>query len=250
MGPGPRGGEQVLSSSSRSTRPGRRRTLTECLRIQLRVLGLENSPADVMCATTSSSSRAPVPGIRGRWVDRDEVAHHSRSSRALPAPGNRYSARRSDYILPDVFVVKEGRSTRSSSTTTGSQLRISPTTGACSTEGAGLGGDRAYVKDKLRSACGCSRASTSGSAPSTRCGVDRAPPACLPGPRCFAPAAAGAADWRATSACTSHGVTRGGQQVHAHAARRLRAALLLPQRDHLDHGEAISSVTSRAASRR
>jgi hypothetical protein len=33
-----------------------------------------------------------------------------------------------------------------------------------------------------------------------------------------------------------HGLARGGQQVHAYAARRLRAAVLLPQRHPVEHG--------------
>jgi len=91
------------------------RTLTECLRIQLRVLGLEGSPADVMVRDHMKQLQShQYPEIsRQMGLSADEVAHHLEIIQGLaPRPGNRYSVKRSDYILPDVFVVKEGEEYR------------------------------------------------------------------------------------------------------------------------------------------
>jgi RNA polymerase sigma-54 factor len=85
----------------------------------------------------------------------DEVAHHLEIIRGLaPRPGNRYSAQRSDYILPDVFVVKEGEEYRIVLNDDGlPKLRISPTyRRMLDQKEPGSEETRAYVKDKLRSA--------------------------------------------------------------------------------------------------
>src|SRR5947209_3153068 len=85
------------------------RTLTECLRLQLKHLGLEGSPADVMvrdCLKQLQSHQYPEIG-RLMGLSPDEVSHHLEIVKGLdPKPGNRYSPNKSAYILPDVFVVK------------------------------------------------------------------------------------------------------------------------------------------------
>jgi len=133
------------------------RTLTECLRIQLRVLGLENSPADVMVRDHIKQLQShQYPEIsRQMGLTPDEVSHHLEIIRGLsPRPGNRYSSKRSDYILPDVFVVKEGDEYKILLNDDGlPKLRISPTyKRMLDNKEPGSEETRAYVKDKLRSA--------------------------------------------------------------------------------------------------
>jgi RNA polymerase sigma-54 factor len=133
------------------------RTLTECLRIQLRVLGLEGSPADVMVRDHIKQLQShQYPEIsRQMGLTPDEVQHHLEIIRGLaPRPGNRYSAKRSDYILPDVFVVKEGDEYKILLNDDGlPKLRISPTyRRMLDNKEPGSEETRAYVKDKLRSA--------------------------------------------------------------------------------------------------
>ncbi len=133
------------------------RTLTESLRIQLRVLGLENSPADVMVRDHMKQLQShQYPEIsRQMGLSADEVAHHLEIIRGLaPRPGNRYNAKRSDYVLPDVFVVKEGEEYKIVLNDDGlPKLRISPTyRRMLDQKEPGSEETRAYVKDKLRSA--------------------------------------------------------------------------------------------------
>jgi RNA polymerase sigma-54 factor len=133
------------------------RNLTECLRIQLRVLGLENSPADVMVRDYMKQlqSHQYAEISRQMGLSPDEVAHHLEIIRGLsPRPGNRYSPKRSDYILPDVFVVKESDEYRIVLNDDGlPKLRISPTyRRMLDQKEPGSEETRAYVKDKLRSA--------------------------------------------------------------------------------------------------
>ncbi len=133
------------------------RSLTECLRIQLRVLGLEGSPADVMVRDHIKQLQShQYPEIsRQMGLTADEVAHHLEIIQALsPRPGNRYSPKRSDYILPDVFVVKEGEEYKIVLNDVGlPRLRISPTyRRMLDHKDAESEETRAYVKDKLRSA--------------------------------------------------------------------------------------------------
>jgi RNA polymerase sigma-54 factor len=133
------------------------RSLTESLRIQLRVLGLENSPADVMVRDHMKQLQShQYPEIsRHMGLSADEVAHHLEIIRGLaPRPGNGYSAKRSDYVLPDVFVVKEGEEYKIVLNDDGlPKLRISPTyRRLLDHKEPGSEETRAYVKDKLRSA--------------------------------------------------------------------------------------------------
>jgi RNA polymerase sigma-54 factor len=133
------------------------RSLTESLRIQLRVLGLENSPADVMVRDHMKQLQShQYPEIsRHMGLSADEVAHYLEIIRGLsPRPGSGYSAKRSDYVLPDVFVVKEGEEYKIVLNDDGlPKLRISPTyRRLLDHKEPGSEETRAYVKDKLRSA--------------------------------------------------------------------------------------------------
>jgi RNA polymerase sigma-54 factor len=82
----------------------------------------------------------------------DEVSHHLEIVKGLdPKPGNRYSPNKSAYILPDVFVVKEGDEYKIVLNDDGlPKLRISPTYRRMLDEKEEA--TRNYVKDKLRSA--------------------------------------------------------------------------------------------------
>jgi len=133
------------------------RDLTECLRIQLRLLGLENSPADLMVRDHMKQLQGHQYAEISRQMalTADEVAHHLEIIRALaPRPGNRYSPNKSAYILPDVFVVKEGEEYKIVLNDDGlPKLRISPTyRRMLDHKEPGSEETRAYVKDKLRSA--------------------------------------------------------------------------------------------------
>jgi RNA polymerase sigma-54 factor len=133
------------------------RDLTECLRIQLRVLGLEDSPADVMVRDYMKQlqSHQYAEISRQMGLTSEEVAHHLEIIQGLdPRPGNRHSPEKSAYILPDVYVVKEGDDYKVILNDDGlPKLRISPTYKRMLDEKKeGAEETRAYVKDKLRSA--------------------------------------------------------------------------------------------------
>jgi RNA polymerase sigma-54 factor len=150
--------ERVLALVQTFDPPGvAARTLTECLRIQLRLLGLEGSPADLMVRDHMKQLQShQYPEIsRHMGLTPDEVSHHLEIIRALsPRPGNRYSPNKSAYILPDVFVVKEGDEYKIVLNDDGlPKLRISPTyRRMLDHKEPGSEETRAYVKDKLRSA--------------------------------------------------------------------------------------------------
>ena len=133
------------------------RDLTECLRIQLRHLGLEGSPADVMVRDHMKqlqSHQYPEIG-RHMGLTPEEVSHHLEIIKRLdPKPGSSYSPEQSAYILPDVFVVKEGDEYKIVLNDDGlPKLRISPTyKRMLDHKEPGSEETRAYVKDKLRSA--------------------------------------------------------------------------------------------------
>ncbi|HKC13777.1 MAG TPA: RNA polymerase factor sigma-54, partial [Vicinamibacteria bacterium] len=133
------------------------RDLTECLRLQLRILGLEGSPADVMVRDYLKQLHSHQYAEIGRQMalTPEEVSHHLEIIRRLdPKPGSKYCPDRSTYILPDVFVLKEGDDYKIVLNDDGlPKLRISPTYRRMLDEKeAGSEETRNYVKDKLRSA--------------------------------------------------------------------------------------------------
>jgi RNA polymerase sigma-54 factor len=159
MGPWPAAAvEKALALVQSLDPPGvAARSISECLRIQLRVLGLEDSPADVMVRDYMKQLQAhQYPEIaRQMSLSAEEVGHHLEIIRGLsPRPGSRYSPSRSAYILPDVFVVKEGDEYKIVLNDDGlPKLRISPTyRRMLDRKEPGSEETRAYVKDKLRSA--------------------------------------------------------------------------------------------------
>ena len=159
MGPWPLESVEVVLALVQSLDPPgvASRDITECLRIQLRLLGLENTPADVMVRDHLKQLQShQYPELaRQMGLTPEEVSHHLEIIRALsPRPGNRYSPSRSAYILPDVFVMKEGDEYKIVLNDDGlPKLRISPTyRRMLDHKEPGSEETRAYVKDKLRSA--------------------------------------------------------------------------------------------------
>ena len=123
------------------------RDLNECLRLQLRNLGLEGSPTDIMVRDHMKqlqSHQYPEIG-RQMGLSPDEVSHHLEIIKRLdPKPGLKYSPDKSSYVIPDVFVVKEGDDYKIVLNDDGlPKLRISPTTGACWTSRKWAGRRRA-----------------------------------------------------------------------------------------------------------
>ena len=133
------------------------RDLNECLRLQLRNLGLEGSPTDIMVRDHMKqlqSHQYPEIG-RQMGLSPDEVSHHLEIIKRLdPKPGLKYSPDKSSYVIPDVFVVKEGDDYKIVLNDDGlPKLRISPTYRRM-LDVKEVGGEetRNYVKEKLRSA--------------------------------------------------------------------------------------------------
>jgi RNA polymerase sigma-54 factor len=159
MGPFPREEvEKALGVVQSFDPPGvGARDVTECLRLQLCHLGLEGSPADVMVRDHMKQLQSHQYAEIGRQMSLspEEVSHHVEIIKGLdPKPGIKYSPDRSTYILPDVFVVKEGDEYKIVLNDDGlPKLRISPTYRRMLEEKEpGSEETRNYVKDKLRSA--------------------------------------------------------------------------------------------------
>ncbi len=133
------------------------RDLTECLRLQLKNLGLEASPTDIMVRDYMKqlqSHQYPEIG-RQMGLTPDEVSHHLEIIKRLdPKPGLKYSPDKSSYVIPDVFVVKEADDYKIVLNDDGlPKLRISPTyRRMLDGKEAGSEETRNYVKEKLRSA--------------------------------------------------------------------------------------------------
>jgi RNA polymerase sigma-54 factor len=159
MGPyAPQEVEKALAVVQSLDPPGvAARDLAECLRLQLKQLGLADSPPDVIVRDYMKQLQTHQYSEIARQMSLppEEVAQHVEIIKRLdPRPGLRYSPDRSTYILPDVFVVKEGDEYRIVLNDDGlPKLRISPTYKRMLDEKeTGSEETRNYVKDKLRSA--------------------------------------------------------------------------------------------------
>src|SRR4051812_34289872 len=137
------------------------RDLQECLWLQVRHLGLEGTPTEkIVTEHLRLLQNHQVPEIaRKLGISLDDLREHVEIIRNLdPKPGSRYNPSQSQYVIPDVYVVKvEDQYVAALNEEGLPQLRISPVyrrlldkTGA----GGGEQNDetRAYVKDKFRSA--------------------------------------------------------------------------------------------------
>jgi RNA polymerase sigma-54 factor len=133
------------------------RDLQECLLLQLRQLGLAGTPCETLvrdCLRQLQNQRIPELA-KQLGIEPDEVKAHIEFIKHLdPKPGARYTPTESQYVIPDVYIIKTDEGYRAVLNEEGlPQLRISPVyrrlldkSGEASDE------TRAYVKDKFRSA--------------------------------------------------------------------------------------------------
>ena len=134
------------------------RDLQECLWLQLRHLGLEGSPAEkIVTEHLRLLQNHQVPEIaRKLGMSIEDLKEHIEIIRNLdPKPGSRYNPTQSQYVIPDVYVVKvEDQYVAALNEEGLPQLRISPVYRRLLDKSGGESSDetRAYVKDKFRSA--------------------------------------------------------------------------------------------------
>jgi RNA polymerase sigma-54 factor len=135
------------------------RDLQECLWLQIRHLGLEGSPSEkIVTEHLRLLQNHQVPEIaRKLGMSLDDLKEHIEIIRNLdPKPGSRYNPSQSQYVIPDVYVVKvEDQYVAALNEEGLPQLRISPVyRRLLDKSGAAPANDetRAYVKDKFRSA--------------------------------------------------------------------------------------------------
>jgi RNA polymerase sigma-54 factor len=137
------------------------RDLQECLWLQIRHLGLEGTPTEkIVTEHLRLLQNHQVPEIaRKLGISLEDLKEHVEIIRNLdPKPGSRYNPSQSQYVIPDVYVVKvEDQYVAALNEEGLPQLRISPVyrrlldkTGAAGAEQNDE--TRAYVKDKFRSA--------------------------------------------------------------------------------------------------
>jgi RNA polymerase sigma-54 factor len=135
------------------------RDLQECLWLQLRHLGLEGTPAEkIVTEHLRLLQNHQVPEIaRKLGMSIEDLKEHVEIIRGLdPKPGSRFNPSQSQYVIPDVYIVKvEDQYVAALNEEGLPQLRISPTyRRLLDKSGSEPASDetRAYVKDKFRSA--------------------------------------------------------------------------------------------------
>jgi RNA polymerase sigma-54 factor len=136
------------------------RDLGECLWLQLKFLGLEGTPTEkIVTEHLRLLQNHQVPEIARRMgMPIEDLKEHIEIIRNLdPKPGSRYNPQQSQYVIPDVYVVKvEDQYVAMLNEEGLPQLRISPTYRRLLDKNvAGTPENdetRAYVKDKFRSA--------------------------------------------------------------------------------------------------
>jgi RNA polymerase sigma-54 factor len=133
------------------------RDLQECLWLQLRHLGQEETPAGkIVTDYLRLLQNHQVPEIAKKLgMTIDDLKPHIELIRHLdPKPGSRYNRNASPYVIPDVYVVKiEDQYVAMLNEEGLPQLRISPVYRRLLDKNAENSAEtRAYVKDKFRSA--------------------------------------------------------------------------------------------------
>jgi len=137
------------------------RDLQECLWLQIRHLGLEGTPTEkIVTEHLRLLQNHQVPEIaRKLGISLEDLKEHVEIIRNLdPKPGSRYNPSQSQYVIPDVYVVKvEDQYVAALNEEGLPQLRISPVYRRLLDKTVAAGGEqndetRAYVKDKFRSA--------------------------------------------------------------------------------------------------
>jgi RNA polymerase sigma-54 factor len=134
------------------------RDLQECLWLQIRQLGLIGTPTEkIVTEHLRLLQNHQVPEIARRLaMTIEDLKEHIEIIRNLdPKPGSRYNPSQSQYVIPDVYVVKvEDQYVAALNEEGLPQLRISPVYRRLLDKSGGESSDetRAYVKDKFRSA--------------------------------------------------------------------------------------------------
>src|SRR6188768_2985239 len=133
------------------------RDLQECLWLQIRHLGFEGTPTEkIVTEHLRLLQNHQVPEIaRKLGISLEDLKEHVEIIRNLdPKPGSRYNPSQSQYVIPDVYVVKvEDQYVAMLNEDGLPQMRISPVYRRLldkNTENTDE--TRAYVKDKFRSA--------------------------------------------------------------------------------------------------
>ena len=136
------------------------RDLQECLWLQLKFLGLEGTATEkIVTEHLKLLQNHQVPEIARRMgMPIEDLKEHIEIIRNLdPKPGSRYNPQQSQYVIPDVYVVKvEDQYVAMLNEEGLPQLRISPTYRRLLDKNAPSSAEntetRNYVKDKFRSA--------------------------------------------------------------------------------------------------
>ena len=133
------------------------RDLQECLLLQLRPLGLEGSPVEILIRDhLRLLQNHKIPELaKALGCDIDEVKQHIEVIKHLdPKPGSRYTPADSQYVIPDVYIIKTDDGYKAVLNEDGlPQLRISPVYRRLLDKGGENSDEtRAYVKDKFRAA--------------------------------------------------------------------------------------------------
>jgi RNA polymerase sigma-54 factor len=135
------------------------RDLQECLMLQLRHLHLDGTPAETIVAEhLRLLHNHQMPELAKKLgLTIEDVKHHVEIIQHLdPKPGSRFNPQPSQYVIPDVYIIKvEDQYVAVLNEDGLPQLRISPTyrrllDKSATTENSAE--TRAYVKDKFRSA--------------------------------------------------------------------------------------------------
>jgi RNA polymerase sigma-54 factor len=133
------------------------RDLQECLLLQVRHLGLAGTPVEILVRDhLRNLQNHRIPELaRALGVEPEEIKAHLEVIKHLdPKPGARYTPADSQYVIPDVYIVKTDEGYRAQLNEDGlPQLRISPVYRRLLDKGGETTDEtRAYVKEKFRSA--------------------------------------------------------------------------------------------------
>jgi RNA polymerase sigma-54 factor len=134
------------------------RDLQECLWLQIRHVGLEGTPTEkIVTEHLRLLQNHQIPEIARKLACTiEDLKEHVEIIRNLdPKPGSRYNPSQSQYVIPDVYVMKvEDQYVAMLNEEGLPQLRISPVYRRLLDKTMGENSDetRAYVKDKFRSA--------------------------------------------------------------------------------------------------
>jgi RNA polymerase sigma-54 factor len=133
------------------------RDLRECLLIQIKHLEIDDTPVHTMVAEHLNLLQAHRFNeiAKAMGLPMDEVIHHCEIIRRLdPKPGSKYNQKKSQYVTPDVYVVKvEDKYEIVLNEDRLPQLRISSVyRRMLENKSADNEATRSYVKEKLRNA--------------------------------------------------------------------------------------------------